>query len=386
MAGKRKRNNSWEYAVRCKKLLPKPLTFTFSDEAEGDAYIAKLEALLERGILPQELAEHGMNLLTVRDAIRAYQKAIAVPDTDIRLLNRLESITDGIGATRLTSIDYPWAERWISQMKQEKALSPVTIRHYVGALARCFDWMTRRHYASLAVNPLRSLPKSYAKYNDDDANAVEMQGIAVPIAEERDRRPSAKELALCQAILNKEKPASKERPLALTWQAALECIFELAPETAMRLSEMFTLEYAQIDLPQRTIFLDKTKNGDKRQVPLSSTAKEILNRYIHLVKTGERGMEGFQFTAGAFFPWPSATALERRKTTAKLSAQFARVFAAAGCPDLHFHDLRHEGTCRFYERTTLSDIQIAKITGHKDLRMLKRYANLRASDLAEKLW
>lgn len=30
--------------------------------------------------------------------------------------------------------------------------------------------------------------------------------------------------------------------------------------------------------------------------------------------------------------------------------------------------------------------QIAKITGHKDLKMLKRYANLRGSDLADQLW
>jgi integrase len=57
-----------------------------------------------------------------------------------------------------------------------------------------------------------------------------------------------------------------------------------------------------------------------------------------------------------------------------------------GLDDLNFHDTRHEATCRLYERTTLSDLQIAKITGHKDPRMLMRYANLRGSDLAEKLW
>jgi integrase len=57
-----------------------------------------------------------------------------------------------------------------------------------------------------------------------------------------------------------------------------------------------------------------------------------------------------------------------------------------GCDDLRFHDLRHEAVCRLYERTRLGDVQIARITGHKDLRMLKRYSNLRGSDLAEMLW
>ncbi|EQD66080.1 Integrase, catalytic core, phage domain protein, partial [mine drainage metagenome] len=88
------------------------------------------------------------------------------------------------------------------------------------------------------------------------------------------------------------------------------------------------------------------------------------------------------------FPWCADVGDARtvRKTTALLSRQWARVFEAAGCPDLHFHDLRHEATSRLYERTTLSDAQIAKITGHKDPRMLMRYANLRASDLAARLW
>ena len=58
----------------------------------------------------------------------------------------------------------------------------------------------------------------------------------------------------------------------------------------------------------------------------------------------------------------------------------------AKCEDLHFHDLRHEATSRIFERTTLNEIEISKITGHRDPRMLRRYANLRASNLAEKLW
>ena len=50
----------------------------------------------------------------------------------------------------------------------------------------------------------------------------------------------------------------------------------LALETAMRMREMYTVEKEQIDLPRRTVFLDRTKNGSKRQVPLSSVAVEIL--------------------------------------------------------------------------------------------------------------
>ena len=50
---------------------------------------------------------------------------------------------------------------------------------------------------------------------------------------------------------------------------------------------------------------------------------------------------------------------------------------------LHFHDLRHEATSKFFEKG-LNVMEVATITGHKDLRMLQRYTHLRAEDLAKK--
>ena len=56
----------------------------------------------------------------------------------------------------------------------------------------------------------------------------------------------------------------------------------------------------------------------------------------------------------------------------------------AGFIDLRFHDLRHEATSRFFEKG-LNVMEVAAITGQKDLRMLQRYTHLRAEDLAKKL-
>ena len=52
--------------------------------------------------------------------------------------------------------------------------------------------------------------------------------------------------------------------------------------------------------------------------------------------------------------------------------------------ELRFHDLRHEATSRFLEKG-LNPIEAAAVTGHKDLRMLKRYTHLNATVLAKKL-
>lgn len=51
---------------------------------------------------------------------------------------------------------------------------------------------------------------------------------------------------------------------------------------------------------------------------------------------------------------------------------------------IRLHDLRHEATSRFFE-LGLQTVEVASITGHKTLAMLKRYTHLKAEDLAKKL-
>jgi integrase len=218
--------------------------------------------------------------------------------------------------------------------------------------------------------------------------AVEVLEGNARVDVERDRRLQPDEELRIRATMAGEKPEERQRAFEVRWQGAFECLFELALESGMRMREMYTLSKDQISLPQRTIFLDKTKNGDKRQVPLTSVAIKAIRRYERQVANGKRGMVGFKFDHGLLFPWwagdPSDAVLH--KTTSSLSQQFARIFDAAGCGDLRFHDLRHEATSRIFERTKLSDIEISRITGHKDPRVLRRYSNLRGSDLATKLW
>ena len=52
--------------------------------------------------------------------------------------------------------------------------------------------------------------------------------------------------------------------------------------------------------------------------------------------------------------------------------------------DVHFHDTRHEAASRLAEKLT-NVLELSAVTGHRDLRMLKRYYHPRAEDLAKKL-
>jgi integrase len=61
-----------------------------------------------------------------------------------------------------------------------------------------------------------------------------------------------------------------------------------------------------------------------------------------------------------------------------------RTLKDAGIKGLRFHDLRHEAVSRLVE-AGLSDQEVAAISGHKSMQMLKRYTHLRAEDLVERL-
>jgi integrase len=138
-------------------------------------------------------------------------------------------------------------------------------------------------------------------------------------------------------------------------------LVEFALETGMRRGEMLALTWTNIDLINRTAFLPLTKNGESRTVPLSSKAIQILESLPRSIK-------------GQVFPIkPEAVA-----------AAFIKATRRAGVKDFHFHDLRH--TAITHLATKLPNlIELAAVSGHKSLAMLKRYYHPTAKDLALKL-
>lgn len=350
------------------KLLDKPLYATFDSREQAEAYGTQLEGLLAQGIVPKALLQRtksGQEIWTVSRCIADYLRANAVPVSDVKLLHTIQLQLATLSSGQL---NYDWAEGWVYEMKRLHNLAPSTIRHRHGALARCFDWMVRKHPGVMAQNPLRTLKRGFATYTEEDKKRVIAAGKVPKVDIERDRRLHDEEEKLILTILD-SLPDEKT-------------FFLLALESAMRMRETYTLTVAQVSLKKRTIHLDRTKNGDSRQVPLSSTALALLGKYMDEQAHAIRQREG------RLFPFWNGDLDENvlDATTTEVSRLFRNIFTQAGIADLHFHDLRHEATCRLYEKTALSDVLIAKITGHRNLRMLLRYASLRGSDLAGSLW
>ena len=136
----------------------------------------------------------------------------------------------------------------------------------------------------------------------------------------------------------------------------------LAIETGMRRGELLGLQWVNVDLEKRTAFLPITKNGEARSVPLSSQAAAIL-RSLPNSRTG--------YVFGDL-------------TVEGLKKSFKRAVRRAGIDNLRLHDMRHEATSRFFEKG-LNMMEVAFVTGHKTLQMLKRYTHLSATDLAARL-
>jgi len=135
----------------------------------------------------------------------------------------------------------------------------------------------------------------------------------------------------------------------------------LAIETAMRRGELLGLDWDDLHLDQNYVHLALTKNGTSRDVPLSPVARQTIEAL-------PRSISG-----GVIPVHPEA-----------LKGLWRRATRRADITGLRFHDLRHEATTRFFEKG-LGVMEVAAITGHKDLRMLQRYVQLRPEDLARKL-
>jgi integrase len=137
-------------------------------------------------------------------------------------------------------------------------------------------------------------------------------------------------------------------------------------ETAARRGEALALLWQDVRLEDQTAFFPETKNDRSRTVPVQRFTSELL---ATLPRAEDR-----------VFPM----------SIGSLKGAWRRICQRARLNDYHMHDLRHEGLSRIAEAghnagQHFTLIDLAAISGHRDLRMLARYANLCARHLAKRL-
>lgn len=179
-----------------------------------------------------------------------------------------------------------------------------------------------------------------------------MEGLVNPVSNIRKPKP---------ARARDRRLKDGEEALLLKSQSPLREAIILAVETAMRRSELCGLTRDQIDRRRRVARLDTTKNGDAREVPLSTRALEAIDALPLRVD---------RLLLGVTADWLSHAFIDHCK--------------AVGIKGLHLHDCRREAISRLFEKGWSLE-EVRAVSGHRTIQMLAVYSKLKADDLVKKL-
>ena len=142
----------------------------------------------------------------------------------------------------------------------------------------------------------------------------------------------------------------------------LAALIRFALATGCRAGEITGLEWGRVDLNRRTAWLNQTKNGTPRGVPLNEDAIEVLKEQI-----GKHSRYCFTFRGE---PW-------RWQIT---NSGWQTALEAAGIQDFRFHDLRHTWASWHRQAGTSCD-ELKELGGWKSREMVDRYAKYATSHL-----
>lgn len=321
----------WRAQVRRKG--HKPLSATFPRKGQAEGWLAQREAEIidgRLGILPKH---------TLGEALKRFRLEVAPKRRGGRWeANRLKLLeADAIAAVSLQQLD----SSHLSDLRERelvrkhartgKPIEGTTVRRIFSLLASVFkaarEWKWMRH------NPFQDFERPPPKRG-------RRRGVR---QEEIDK--------LVAALAFQDGP-----PRTLEHQVAIE--FMLGVETAMRDGEMLALTWPEVF--EKHVHLPKTKNGDERDVPLSPRARQLVG-YM-------RGVDPVRV-----FTVPGGT----RDTL------FREARARAGLKGFTFHDARSEALSRLSKK--LGILELARMSGHRDLNSLMIYYQDSAADVADKL-
>lgn len=331
MATIRKRGSRYQAQVR-RKGYP-PISRSFQKLADAREWARLIETRADR----QELAPSQKELgsMTLADLVKRYQREI-VPkkkggDTETIVLKAF--LAHPICRKRLSDL---LPSDFVKYRDQRlKRISPSTLRRQLNPVRHMFRY-AREEWEL----PVRTDLLSKLKFSGTD--------------KPRDRRLREGEL---EALLS---AATKTR------NPVVSLVIRFALETAMRRGEMLALRWGDIDTERHSATVRESKNGYSRTIPLSPRAIGVLGEARELADNPDEDSQIFPISANA------------------LRLSWVRITKRAKIDDLHFHDTRHEAISRLFE-LGLTVPEVASISGHRDARMLLRYAHANHAIIRAKL-
>jgi integrase len=217
---------------------------------------------------------------------------------------------------------------------KRKPLAPATINRYQAALSAVLTWAQRR----------RITPKDW----HNPCRHLEL-------------KPERNEIV---RFLSDEERAALLRACKASKWSPLYALVLMGLTTGARRGELEALRWADVDLERFEATVHRSKNGDRKVLPLVPAVVEELAR-----------LKG---KADALV-FPS----RRRPDVAfNFTPAWERALKAAAVRNFRFHDLRH--SCASYlAQSGAPLLDIAEVLGHRQLSITKRYSHLTVKHKAE---
>ena len=322
----RKRGAKWQVQIR--RVGFRSLSRSFNVRKDAETWARQIEVQTDRRDLPDD--QKKLQQVTLGELVVRYRNDVSVKKrgSDVERIVLAAFMRHPICRKRLSDID---AEDFAAYRDERlKSVKPSTLKREFSPLHNLFALAKDEWALPLRANPLDK--------------------VRLPSP------PNNRERRLKEGELERLILASRSCRSGL-----IAPIILLAVETGMRRGEILSLKWEHIQQTEpSSLFIAHSKNGHARSLPLTKASREVLDT---VPRTDVRV---FPISANAF-----RLAWERLRTRANAT-------------DLHFHDLRHEAISRFFERG-LTVPEVAHLSGHRDMRMLFRYAHPLRKEILRKL-
>jgi integrase len=339
----RLKSGSWRVQVRRKG---KYVNDTFLRRKDGEEWALEVERRIDRGQPPittssREARTFGDLVRLHRDDLKEVGKRIGRSKTaSLAFLERR------LGCLRLPELD----RECLIQFGKERAAEgagAVTLGIDLGYIKTILSHSAAVHGVILSTQGI-----------DLARIALGRLGL-VGKGEERDRRPTQDELD--RLIIAFEANERQQIPIGR--------IIRFAVATAMRQDEICRVAWSDFDACNKMLLIrdrkdPRRKNGNNQRIPLLDATGYDACAVI------QEQSEFLESRCARIFPYNGRS----------VGAAFRRQCRELKIEDLHFHDLRHEGTSRLFE-AGFSIEEVALVTGHKDWTMLRRYTHLKPEAL-----
>jgi integrase len=258
----------------------------------------------------------------------------------------LDMLQRELGALRIGELDRERLIRF-GRERAKKGAGPVTLGQDIGAIKLVLSHAAAVHGVEATVEPVQLARM-----------ALKRLGL-VGKGNERDRRPTEDELKKLFAHFD-----GNDRQLI-----PMSRIIKFAIATAMRQEEICRVTWNDLNLRTKMLTIrdrkdPREKKGNDQRIPLLAVSGYDAMALIEEQRSIRSNEDD------RIFPYVHKSA----------GTAFTRAVRDLKIEDLHFHDLRHEGTSRLFEAGFLIQ-QVALVTGHKDWKMLRRYTHLKPEAL-----